>query len=93
MFPPDPTLPFRMLPDRRVRATSVKSGRTIYDVVYTTDAHGFRALLPRPPQPVDRFYRQDDGHPTALLNRTTASALVEDFERGAVERGELRCAR
>ncbi len=51
------------------------------------------ALLPRPPQPVARFYMQDDGHPTALLNRTIASALVEDFVRGAVERGGLRCGR
>jgi hypothetical protein len=51
------------------------------------------ALLPGPPQPVDRFYMKDDGHPTALLNRTIASALVGDFERGGVERGELRCAR
>jgi hypothetical protein len=46
------------------------------------------ALLPQPPQPVGRFYMQDDGHPTALLNRTIASALIEDFERGG-----LRCAR
>lgn len=51
------------------------------------------ALLPQPPQPVDRFYMQDDGHPTALLNRMIASALAEDFERGAVERGGLRCGR
>ena len=35
-------------PDRRARATSVKNGRTIYDVVYTTDANGFRALPPGP---------------------------------------------
>ena len=51
------------------------------------------ALLPRPPQPVDRFYMQDDGHPTALLNRTIASALIKDFGRGAVQRGDLRCGR
>lgn len=51
------------------------------------------ALLPRPPQPVDRFYMADDGHPTALLNRTIASALVEDFERGAIQSGGLRCIR
>ncbi len=51
------------------------------------------ALLPRPPQPVDRFYMQDDGHPTALLNRTIAAALVEDFGRGTVGQGGLRCAR
>lgn len=51
------------------------------------------ALLPRPPQPVDRFYMQDDGHPTALMNRTIASALIDDFGRGAVERGGLRCSR
>ncbi len=49
------------------------------------------ALLPRPPQPVDRFYMRDDGHPTPLLNRTVASALVDDFGRGMVERGALRC--
>jgi len=51
------------------------------------------ALLPRPPQPVDRFYIADDGHPTALLNRTIAAVLVEDFRRSTVDRGSLRCAR
>ena len=49
LFVPDPTLGFRQLPERRARATSVKNGQTIYDVVYTTDAHGFRALLPGAP--------------------------------------------
>ncbi len=47
--------------------------------------------LHRPPQPVDRFYMQDDGHPTELLNRTIAAAQVEDFGRGAVQRSGLRC--
>ena len=51
------------------------------------------SLLPRPPQPVDRFYMKDDGHPTALLNRTIASALIDDFGRGAIGQGGLRCAR
>ncbi len=51
------------------------------------------ALLPRPLQAVDRYYIADDGHPTALLNRTLAAALVEDFKRGSVGRGGLRCAR
>ena len=51
------------------------------------------ALLPQAPQPADRFYIADDGHPTALLNRTIAAALVEDFRRGTVDRGSLRCAR
>jgi len=51
------------------------------------------ALLPQPPQPVARFYMQDDGHPAVRLNRTIASALVEDFGRGAVQRGGLRCSR
>lgn len=44
LFAPDPVLAFRPLPDRRARATAVKNGHTIYDVVYTTDAHGFRVL-------------------------------------------------
>lgn len=213
LFVPDPVLAFRPLPDRQARATSVKNGRTIYDVTYTTDANGFRklppapvsadampvlilgdsfafgagladdqtlasafvesllvgsrlfavgwkafgldeakerrlfvrilreieaklaadygarlvvlyysgetwhgdlsgwremmvpllcaskapvldvnALLPRPPQPVDRFYMKDDGHPTALLNRMIASALVEDFSRRAIGSGGLQCA-
>jgi hypothetical protein len=50
-------------------------------------------MLPRPPQPVDRFYMADDGHPTALLNQLIASALVEDFGRGVVQSGGLRCSR
>lgn len=44
LFAPDPALAFRQLPDRQARATAVKNGHTIYDVVYTTDAHGFRVL-------------------------------------------------
>ena len=51
------------------------------------------ALLTQARQPADRFYMADDGHPTALLNRTIAAALVEDFRRGTVDRGSLRCAR
>lgn len=39
---PDPALAFRMLPNREARATAVKNGRTIYDVIYSTDEHGFR---------------------------------------------------
>ncbi len=50
------------------------------------------ALLPQPAPPIDRFYMPDDGHPTALLNQTIASALIEDFGRGAVDRARLPCA-
>ena len=50
------------------------------------------ALLPQPAPPIDRFYMPDDGHPTALLNQTIASALIEDFRRGAVDRARLPCA-
>lgn len=49
------------------------------------------ALLPQPARSVDRFYMHDDGHPTALLNRTIAGALVEDFKRGGVGRARLPC--
>lgn len=44
----DEMLGFRLAPDRRSRSTLTKDGRLIYDVVYTTDANGFRALPPGP---------------------------------------------
>jgi len=53
LFVPDPALAFRQLPNRQARARAVKNGHTIYDVVYTTDAHGFRALPPGPAQAGD----------------------------------------
>ena len=47
-YVPDEILGFRLAANRRSRSTLMKDGRLIYDVVYTMDAHGFRAL-PRGP--------------------------------------------
>jgi hypothetical protein len=38
-------------PNRTVTARRVSEGRAVYDVVYTTDAHGFRAMPPPDAQP------------------------------------------
>lgn len=44
----DATLGWRNLPNNRVHAVKTRSGKVVYDVVYTTDSHGFRqdGLLP-----------------------------------------------
>lgn len=71
-----------------------QAGVTVLDVNALLSGAGAGAGAGlRPAPPVDRFYLADDGHPTALLNRTIASALVEDFKRGAVDRARLPCAR
>jgi hypothetical protein len=44
----DETIGVRLIPNRHSRSTLTKDGRPVYDVVYSTDANGFRTLPPGP---------------------------------------------
>ena len=48
LYMPDEAIGVRLIPNRRSREALTKDGRPVYDVVYTTDANGFRTLPPGP---------------------------------------------